>query len=128
MRTEQEQKNLQAVLDFYEVVINNQDYSRVSEFLDDNYIQHKPEVETGVKGVLDFVKSIYAQSPNHRARIVRSFVDGDYVILHVQILNAVEAPNLAVMDIFRVEKGKIMEHWDVASPVPATSKNDNGVF
>jgi predicted SnoaL-like aldol condensation-catalyzing enzyme len=128
MRTEQEQKNLQAVLDFYDVVINRQQYERASEFLDDNYIQHKPEVKTGPQGVLDFVQSIYANAPNHKAHIVRSFVDGDYVILHVHIMNAVEAKDLAVMDIFRVENGKLMEHWDVASPVPATAKNVNGVF
>jgi hypothetical protein len=46
MRTEQEQKNLKTVLDFYDVVINGQQYDRAHEFLDDNYIQHKPEVET----------------------------------------------------------------------------------
>jgi predicted SnoaL-like aldol condensation-catalyzing enzyme len=128
MHTEQEERNLKAVLDFYEFVINGQQYERAGEFLDENYIQHKPEVETGVKGVLDFVKSIYAQCPDHKARIVRSYVDGDYVVLHVHIMNAVEAPNLAVMDIFRVENGKLMEHWDVASPVPETARNVNGVF
>ena len=128
MRTEQEEKNLKVVHDFYDVVINGQQYSRAGEFLDDKYIQHKPEVETGPQGVLDFVQSIYAQSPEHKARIVRSFADGDYVILHVHVMNGIEASNIAVMDIFRVENGKLMEHWDVASPVPETSKNDNGVF
>lgn len=128
MRTKQEQRNLKAVLDFYDVVINGQQYERAGEFLDDNYIQHKPEVETGPEGVLNFVRWIYEQSPQHRARIVRSFVEDNYVILHVHIMNGVEAPNIAVMDIFRVENGKLMEHWDVASPVPETAKNDNGVF
>jgi predicted SnoaL-like aldol condensation-catalyzing enzyme len=98
------------------------------EFLDDNYIQHKPEVETGPEGVLNFVRWVYEQSPQHRARIVRSFVEDDYVILHVHIINGVDAANIAVMDIFRVENGKLMEHWDVASPVPDTAKNSNSVF
>jgi predicted SnoaL-like aldol condensation-catalyzing enzyme len=128
MRTEQEQKNLKAVLDFYEVVINGQQYERAMEFLDDNYIQHKPEVEDGPEGVLNFVRYVYEQSPQHRARIVRSFVEDDYVILHVHIMNAVEAENLSVMDIFRVEDGKLMEHWDVAMPVPETARNDNSMF
>jgi predicted SnoaL-like aldol condensation-catalyzing enzyme len=128
MHTEQEEKNLKAVLDFYDVVINRQQYDRVGEFVLDGYIQHKPEVETGVQGLLDFVRSIYAQCPDHRAEIVRSFVDGDHVILHVHIMNAVEGANLAVMDIFRCENGKLAEHWDVASPIPATAKNVNGVF
>ncbi len=128
MRTEQEEKNVKLVVDFYDTVINGQQYERAGEFLHDSYIQHKPEVATGAKGVLDFVKSIYAQKPDHKARIIRSFADGDYVILHVHIMNAVEAPNLAVMDIFRVENGKLAEHWDVASPIAATAKNVNGVF
>jgi predicted SnoaL-like aldol condensation-catalyzing enzyme len=128
MRIEQEQKNLDAVLDFYEAVINGQQYERAMEFLDDNYIQHKPEVEDGPEGVLNFVRRVYEQSPRHRARIVRSFVEDDYVFLHVHITNAVEAENLAVMDIFRVEDGKLMEHWDVAMPVPETARNDNGMF
>ena len=71
---------------------------------------------------------VYEQSPQHRARIVRSFVEDDYVILHVHITNATEAPNPAVMDIFRVEDGKLMEHWDVVNPVPETARNSNGVF
>ncbi len=128
MRTEREEENLKAVLDFYDVIINGQQYERAGEFLDNNYIQHKPEVETGYQGVLDFVRSVYDQAPDHKARIVRSFVDGDYVILHVHIMNAPEALHLAVMDIFRVEDGKLVEHWDVASPVPETAKNVNSVF
>jgi len=128
MRTEQEHKDLKAVLDFYELVINGQHYERAMEFLDDNYIQHKPEVETGTEGVLNFVRRIYEQSPQHRARIVRSFVEDNYVILHVHIMNGIEAENIAVMDIFRVENGKLMEHWDVAMPVPETARNDNGIF
>jgi len=128
MRTEQEQKNLKAVLDFYDVIVNGQQYERAGEFLDDNYIQHKPEVEDGPEGVLNFMRWVYEQSPQHRARIVRSFVEDNYVILHVHIMNAAEAPNLAVMDIFRVEDGKLMEHWDVVNPVPETARNSNGVF
>jgi predicted SnoaL-like aldol condensation-catalyzing enzyme len=128
MYTKQEEKNLKAVLDFYDAVINGQQYSRVYEFVDKNYIQDKPEVEDGPEGLLDFVRWIYSQSLQHKARIIRSFVDGDYVILHVHVINGAEAKDIAVMDIFRVEKGMLMEHWDVASPVPLNAKNDNGVF
>jgi predicted SnoaL-like aldol condensation-catalyzing enzyme len=128
MYTKQEEKNLKAVLYFYDVVINGQQYSRVYEFVDKNYIQHKPEVEDGPEGLLDFLRWIYSQSPQHKARIIRSFVDGDYVILHVHVINGAEAKDIAVIDIFRVENGMLMEHWDVASTVPLNAKNDNGVF
>jgi predicted SnoaL-like aldol condensation-catalyzing enzyme len=128
MYTKNEGKNLKAVLDFYEVVINAQRYDRVLEFVDKNYIQHKPEVADGPEGLLEFVRGIYKQSPRHKAQIVRSFADGDYVILHVHILHGAEAEDIAVMDIFKVENGILKEHWDVASPVPPTARNKNGVF
>jgi len=128
MHTAQEEKNLKLVKDFYDIVINRQEYSRVHEFVDKHYIQHKPEVADGPEGLLDFLRSIYKKAPDHKAQIVRSFVDGDYVILHVHVMNGAEAKDIAVMDIFRIENGLLKEHWDVACPVPPDSKNKNGVF
>jgi predicted SnoaL-like aldol condensation-catalyzing enzyme len=50
------------------------------------------------------------------------------VIAHVHvIINPGERGN-AVVDIFRIEDGRIAEHWDVAQVVPADSANSNGMF
>jgi len=42
-----------------------------------------------------------------------SLADGDFVILHVHIKLQPEELGLAVVEIFRLEHGKIVEHWDV---------------
>jgi len=128
-KTPQEEQNLKTVIDFYRIVLNDQNWDRVAEFVDPGYIQHKPEVADGIPGLLTFMHWVYENSPSHSVHLVRALVDGDYVTLHVNVKNAVEAADLAVMDIFRLKDGKLIEHWDVARPVPTEGLlNDNTMF
>ena len=53
--------------------------------------------------------------------------DGDLVWLHVRTTTGDGKP-LAIVDIFRVEGGRIVEHWDVIQPVPERAANENGMF
>jgi predicted SnoaL-like aldol condensation-catalyzing enzyme len=74
--------------------------------------------------------------PDARYEIKRVFADGDYVILHCHWHGLsddylVRKPNPrgeAVVDIFRLEGGKVLEHWDVIQPIPETSANANTMF
>jgi hypothetical protein len=59
-----------------------------------------------------------------RGEIKRVFAHGDYVILHSHWHGLSDnAAGEAVVDIFRLESGKVVEHWDVIQPVPETSAN-----
>lgn len=128
--TPEEERNRKAVLDFYEHVINGLEFSRASEFLDPGYIQHRPDVTTGPEGVLNFAREQAKQTPHQKVEVVRSFVDGDYVILHVHVHLMPLMPDIAVMDIFRCKDGKLIEHWDVDTQVPPPERfvHSNGMF
>jgi predicted SnoaL-like aldol condensation-catalyzing enzyme len=56
------------------------------------------------------------------------FADGDSVILHVHALREPGTRGHAIVDIFRLEDGKIAEHWDVVQPTPEKAANPNGMF
>jgi predicted SnoaL-like aldol condensation-catalyzing enzyme len=127
--SEQEEANRRLVLDFYQNVIIDREFDRWPEYLRADYKQHKPNIPDGPQGVIDFMRGNYDADPDHTVRVVRSFVDGDYVILHVNVqLEQPHQQQLAVMDIFRAENGQLVEHWDVEQPIPTEMSHNNGMI
>jgi len=60
--------------------------------------------------------------------VKRIAIDGDLAFVHVRY-QSLFGQETAGVDIFRFdEAGKILEHWDVLQPVPATSQNSNTMF
>ncbi len=94
-----------------------------------NYRQHNPLIEDGMEGLRKFVTWIMSNHPDARWEIKRVFADGDHVILHSHWHGLSDNPRgEAVVDIFRLEGGKFVEHWDVIQPIPETSANANTMF
>ena len=50
------------------------------------------------------------------------------MILHVHAIRSPEDRGVAIVDIFRLENGKVVEHWDVVQPIPEKAANANGMF
>lgn len=129
--TEQEEANKKIVIDFYDKAINQKDFAAASQYLGDTYIQHNPLAADGPEGLKAFLAYAKENLPNYRTEFKRVLADGDFVIVHAHARANPDDPadrGSAVMDIFRVEDGKVVEHWDVAQPIPEKSNNDNGMF
>lgn len=124
-RTKAEEANLSAVTAFYNAALNDKDAEKAAAYLGPKYIQHNPVAADGVDGFKGFIAMIKARFPQNRSEIRRSFVDGDTVVLHVWTRRTPEARGSAVVDIFRLEKGKIVEHWDVMQDVPEKTASGN---
>ncbi len=125
----QEEANLQLVLDFYEGFFNRHETVDAAQNVAENYIQHNPEVPDGKAPFVNYFTGFFKANPQSRARIIRSAVSGDLVWLHVHATNgAADDRGQAVIDIFRVQDGKIVEHWDIIQSVPGTSENTNTMF
>jgi len=124
----QEQANLHLVRQMYEQVLQPLDAAQVDRFFAPGYIQHSPMAATGAQGLKDFLEWARRRSPDAEHRIKRMFADADHVIVHVHVvINPGERGN-AVVDIFRIEDGRIAEHWDVGQEVPERAANGNGMF
>jgi predicted SnoaL-like aldol condensation-catalyzing enzyme len=112
---------------FYEAVLEGrvEDAFRLYAGPPTTYRQHNPLIEDGMEGL----RKVAAWLTNARCEIKRVFADGDYVILHSHWHGLSDNPRgEAVVDIFRLEDGKVLEHWDVIQPIPETSANGNTMF
>ncbi len=124
---EQMEINKRNVMAFYDLIINKKDFESASKYMGPRYKQHNPLVKDYPEGLKEFIEFLKTNHPNAKSEIVRVFADGDYVILHV---HSVRPPTThrAIVEIFRLENGKIDEHWDVIQEVPLDSANPNGMF
>ncbi|MCY1168197.1 SnoaL-like domain protein [compost metagenome] len=122
-----EEANRQLVVDFYNRFFNDHDISAANVVAED-YIQHNPRLTNGKKTLVSFFTGFFKENPMWHERIVRSGTDGDLVYLHVHATNGPADRGQAIVDIFRVKDGKIVEHWDVIQPVPESAANQNTMF
>ena len=120
--------NKKAVLDFYDKALNQKDFDAAAPYFGPRYIQHNPGAPDGIEGFKAFIALRKEKFPNARSEIKRAFADGDYVILHVHAVREPGERGVAVVDLFRLENGKIVEHWDVVQPIPEKTANSNGMF
>jgi len=122
------ESNKKNVVEFYEQAINQKDFDAASKYLGSRYIQHNPTAPDGAEGLKGFIGFLRAKFPDSKSEIKRVFAEGDYVILHVHSVREPGTRGRAIVDIFRLENGKIVEHWDVAQDVPEKAANPNGMF
>jgi predicted SnoaL-like aldol condensation-catalyzing enzyme len=118
------------VVEFYEKY-NNRDVEGAMSYIGDTYIQHNPWVADGPDAFRRFVTFLRDNFPDGRNEVKRVIADGDLVALHVHSVRVPGEEGRAIVDIFRTENGKIVEHWDVVQPIPREIYppiNDNGYF
>jgi predicted SnoaL-like aldol condensation-catalyzing enzyme len=86
-----------------------------------DYVQHNPQAGNGLQAVKDFFAPIGPVDVD----VHRVVAEGDLVAVHANY----KTFNTAGVDIFRLnEDGKIIEHWDVVQPIPATTASGNDMF
>jgi predicted SnoaL-like aldol condensation-catalyzing enzyme len=124
----QEEANRKTVLAFYEKGLNQKDADAALAYVGDRYVQHNPNAADGPDGFRKFIGFLREKFPNSHSEIKRSFVDGDYVILHVHAVREPGSRGNAIVDIFKLENGKVVEHWDVVQPIPENPANNNTMF
>ena len=96
-----------------------------------DYIQHDPQAKSGRDGTIEALDAHMKRSPGMSHDVKRViFGEDGHVAVHYHFRHAPGERGMAVVDLFRIADGYLVEHWDVIQPLPdpAAAKNSNGMF
>ena len=110
--------NKRLVYDMYRIVLQGGYAGRAGEFIAVDYIQHNPNAEQGLAGVQDYIRKTRGEIPLEdrlELPMINLMAEGDHVTIAFARGEKDAAGNTYYttwFDMFRIENGKIAEHWD----------------
>jgi len=122
------QANKALVTKAFDELMVHKDLTALDRYWDPGYLQHNPQMQNGVAAAKVGLGGYFASAPQLTVTPKRIIAEGDLVAVHSHYVNYPGDRGSAILDLFRVRNGKIVEHWDIIQAVPETSANGNGMF
>ena len=130
-----EESNLNKAIYCMEILENRNDLKpsqRINILRNDCYsehfVEHSPHISGGREGLFNLFLSRYKEYPKLSMSIKRTASEGDLVWLHLHAKRTPDSLGAALIHIFRMKDGMVVEHWGVGQPVPENPKNNNTIF
>jgi len=118
---EHEARNKALVLGAFDALFNRRDFAAAERYWSPNYIQHSAVIEQGREGLFALVRSVRRQYENALA-----VAEGDYVMVHGRFSGG-GRPTRIVVDILRIDGGRLVEHWDVMQDEATRAESKSGL-
>jgi len=93
-----------------------------------NFRHHNPHFRGDAESLAAAMAENAAQNPEKVLQIERAIEEGDLVAVHSRVRLRPDAPDIALVHIFRFEGDRVAELWDIGQPAPENSPNDYGMF
>ena len=118
------QESLALGMRFFDEFFVDRDIDSLDAFVRPTYIQHNPQIPDGVQGVQGFFAGTLEAIPGYTPRARRWAAQGDFVAVLYQsgfLPTDDDKTGIAIVDLWRVEDGEIVEHWDVLEFLDGTT-------
>lgn len=121
--------NKALVAEFAQVVLIEGDFARITDFIigGEAYAQHNPLFGDGLTALVAAFDELAQQGNAIRYTTVHQVLgEGNFVLMMAE--GTFGTTPTAYYDLFRLEEGMIVEHWDVIAEIPAEMAHSNGKF
>ncbi len=121
------EKNKALAKSFVETILIKGQFDRILEFYHPDIIQHNPYIDNTVTGLINGVKDLQSKGMTIQIEKIHQVLgEGNFVLVVSE--GKFAGNRSAFYDLFRVDKGIIVEHWDVLQAVPEKMAHGNGMF
>jgi predicted SnoaL-like aldol condensation-catalyzing enzyme len=117
----QEARNKALVLEAFDALFNRRDFEAAERHFSPEYVQHSAGIGAGRDGLLALVRSVH-----RRYESALAVAEGEYVMVHGRFSGG-GRPTRIVVDILRVEGGRLTEHWDVMQDEATRASSKSGL-
>lgn len=121
--------NRYLVREFARQVLVDRQFALLETFIDDDLIQHDPEIADGISALRSKLETRANGSPHIEYHVVhRVLAEGNFALCMSE--GRKEGLHSSIYDLFRVADGMIVESWNTISPIAPRSEwmNENGKF
>jgi predicted SnoaL-like aldol condensation-catalyzing enzyme len=118
---EQEARNKALVLEAFDALFNRRDLAAAERYFSPDYVQHSAGIGPGRDGLFALVRTVHRHYESALA-----IAEGDFVMAHGRFSGG-GPPTRIVVDILRVDGGRLVEHWDVMQDEATRADSKSGL-
>lgn len=121
--------NKQLVLEAWHTIFTEKKVGEgFDRYIHPDYIQHNPVAADGPAPARKFLTEWFEKNPDAIIEVKKAVAEGDLVFIHHHMRASPKERGNAAVDMFRVQDGKLIEHWDVLQAIPEKSANPHPMF
>lgn len=121
------EKNKALVKSFVETILIKGQFDKIGDYYHNDIIQHNPYIDNTIDGLKNGIANLQKQGITLQIEKIHYVIGEGNFVLTVSEGKFAGKPT-AFFDLFRVENGKVAEHWDVLQEIPAQMAHNNGMF
>ncbi len=103
--------NKEQALKLIDEVFNAHDLTKLDEYMREDYMQHSVEVKDGREGFREFAEKFFKTEPFMEVRKIFESDDNTVAVFFKCSFKGWHSAK--VVDMYRIEDGKLAEHWEV---------------